>query len=242
MDFSQTLRERLDPTALHFKSISVERFRPIQELAVDFGHHNVITGFHGTGKTSLLHLLAGIAGTDNATRLIAGEKVGRIEVVLGAGNEEYRFTATDSFDAEAIDSFKATLPDGKRANLAMTDYYVEQFQHGCVDYDTFQSMLSHFFERSGHKFPHVFTRPGHGARIDPGSGISQAIRLLLLGSMHDGPLLLEHPETSLDHRNKLILSRMIATRHKQTFAVTYSEEWPLEIHKNIDLDKKGVDK
>jgi hypothetical protein len=201
----------------------------------------VITGFHGTGKTSLLHLLTGIAGTNQASDLIANEKVGRVKVVLGAGNEEFTFEAKDRFDRDALDSFKATLPDGKRANLGLTDYYVEQFQHGCINYDTFQDTLAFFFERTGHKLQ-VFPRPGVGVRSDPGSGVSQAIRLFLLHAMEGGPLLMEHPETSLDHRNKILCSMILCSHRKQTIAVTYAEEWVTQVHKNIDLDKITVDK
>lgn len=241
MDFAKTMVERLNPSALHFKSIEVEAFRPIRELAVEFAHHNVITGFHGTGKTSLLHLLAGVAGNQNSSDLIADEPIGRLKVVLGAGNEEFVFEARDRFDRNALDEFKATLPNGKRANLATTDHYIEQYQYGDINYDTFQACLNEFLARTRNNIM-VFPNPGVSVKTQPGSGISQAIRLFLVNAMEGGPLLLEHPETSLDHRNKILCSMMLCTAEKQTIAVTYADEWVSKVHKNIDLDKIKVDK
>lgn len=234
IDLNQQVAERLDPSALHFKSISVEGFKVIKAFENTFKHHNIIRGMNGVGKTTLLHLLAGIAGGDRATDLIADQKVGRFEVVLGAGNEEYRFTTTKVFDREAIQAFKSTLPEGKRVNYALTEYYYERFQEGRCDYATFEEQMRYFFERTK-LTPRVFIKPGEGARIDPGSGVKNAIRLIMLASMRGGPLLLDHPEMSLDSRNKALLSAMVLSGDKQTISVTHATEWGTRVEKNIEM-------
>lgn len=228
------MSERLAPTALHFKSVFVEGFRTITPREFIFQQHNVIRGYHGVGKTSLIHLLAGVAGNDEATSLIAGEPVGRVEVVLGAGNEEFRFEARDSFDADALAAFKASLPAGKRANYAMSEFYYERFQFGECDYGEMAETLAEFWKKSGHR-PFINIRPASGGRMDNGSGINQAIRLIFMNSMKGGPLMLDHPEGSLDSRNKRILTNMLLQGGKQTIVVTHCTEWGSGIEKKFEM-------
>jgi ATPase subunit of ABC transporter with duplicated ATPase domains len=234
IDLDKQVREPLDPTALHVKWIEVERYRPIREFADDFGHHTVIRGMNGVGKTSLLNLISGVAGSDLATDLIADHDIGRLKIVLGAGNREYVYEAKDRLDRKSLDAFKAELPDDKRVNMAMSGFYYERFQYGRCDFATFDKSLRFFMDRTGHT-PMVWDRPGRGAAIDPGDGVKRAIQLLYLASMRGGPLLLDLPEGSLDHRNKILMSMMIMSGDKQTITVTHSDEWGREATKKIEM-------
>lgn len=228
------MSDRLDASALHFKSVSVEGFRGIRGADMEFQHHNIIVGLNGVGKTTMLNLLGGIAGSDTATELVAGQKIGSIKMVLGAGNEEFVFEAKDFLDPKEIAAFKATLPEGKRANYGLTDNYFERYQYGEGHAETFHASLERFWKLFGSK-PHVFVTPGRSVKMDPGSGVEQAIRLLYLSSFREGPLLIDNPETSLDHWNKHHLSVMVQDRWKQTISVTHSYEWADSIKNKINM-------
>ncbi len=225
---------RLSPTALHFKSLTVEGFRSIKPREFVFQQHNVIRGYHGVGKTSLIHLLAGVAGSDAATSLIADEPIGRLEVVIGAGNEEFRFEAKDVLDVAALTEFKESLPTGKRANFALSGFYYERFQYGECDYAEMAETLNQFWKTTGHR-PFVNFRPGIGGRMDNGSGINQAIRLIFMNSLKGGPLMLDHPEGSLDYRNKRLMANMLREGGKQTIVVTHCTEWGTGTEKKFEM-------
>lgn len=76
---------------------------------------NLLIGINGCGKTTVLDLIAGLTGTDAATRLLLGETVKyvRIDVCWNASEHVVRketLEMTDGFHATEIAAFKAKLP------------------------------------------------------------------------------------------------------------------------------------
>lgn len=87
----------------------------------------VLVGENGSGKTTTLDVIAGMAGTDKATELVAGRKVDFAQIVLrdGVGGETHTLTLEKEFDPDRIDAFKQGLPE--RVSYTVTEQWGDRY-------------------------------------------------------------------------------------------------------------------
>lgn len=107
----------------------------------------VIIGLNGSGKTTILNLIAGLSGNDLATTLISGQLVDYAEIAIVDGKNEYIYETTNKFDYDSIVEFKKTLPT--RTSYVLPHNYddhrfVTEVRDGKQLFDDMKTWLAYF--------------------------------------------------------------------------------------------------
>jgi ABC-type cobalamin/Fe3+-siderophores transport system ATPase subunit len=208
-----------------------------------------VIGACGGGKTTLLNLIAGVAGSDEATALVAGRPVGSFKLVLREGDELYEFIARDRFKSSDIADFKATLP--KRVSY-LTDGHGIDFPTSQVDVATGIRRFKNFlkFHNGGSVERSVFYSPNH-RRVwaDFGGGYNHVLSVLLNDSTPGTPILIDDPVRHLDLWAQRLLIDMMVNEDRQFIFTTHSPEafWTdsadvIDVSRRGKKNKKNIDK
>jgi len=205
----------------------------------------IILGLNGSGKSTVLNLLAGLSGNDLATRIISGQPVGYAKIVIIDKNEEYTYETKDNFDYDSIIEFKKTLPT-RTSYVLPHDYdehrFVTEIRDGEVLFSEMKTWLSCFSVPLEDCF---YFNEGKGAQFMMGQTSAQ--RYLFTMSFRKAP---EHTPMLLDYieRNVHVISRrnfhefysesddqqIIATTHCPTVLTHFMNE---HHYKVVDLTK-----
>lgn len=207
-------RQRSD--SFFIKTLNFDGFRG-SSRELDFGHVNFINGVNASGKTQLLNLIVGLTGVDAATELLKRDTFGEVEIILGSGNTEYRYSAKDRFDIGEIAEWKKTLPT--RSSMTASRRYIEPYIYDqSVDDAALVGMIKALNERS----PLYLSVGDMGAAIKVGGGFRQLIRHFKVLCTDSGPALINHGDSSLDHWNCAIFYQgMLDDLKKQYIFTSY---------------------
>ena len=213
--------------------LMIENFGPIARFDHKFNHSfQTITGMNGIGKSHVLNLIATLAGTDAATDLCVGLKIGRVYIHLLDNHTGERFSLTieNEIDRETIEEFKSLLGT-RRFNYGLPQDRSVKYAHGCCNYASLKRDIVHLLRNSG-TYPRITT--GQRAAIYMGSGLSQMIKLYHILNIENQPLMLDFPEIHLDSRAQSEIRIIISIRPQQIICVTHSPELSGMIPINMD--------
>jgi hypothetical protein len=223
------------------RSIEVKGFRAIDEFKQDFSMVNCIVGYNACGKTTLLSLLAGICGTDEAQCLIEGERVDFCRVVVSHDSFRCTYSAEGVFDRESLLAFKKKLPH--RVNFALTEWG-RTFSSDCcspatasVNFDTYVG------QHDGREIGDFFRYSPRSGSVEmmSGDGHKQAMMLFLNDSINRVPVLYDNPGRYLDLVGKRLMMEMLIDERRQLF---YSNHFPEMLPSGehvIDMSQRALD-
>ncbi len=212
--------------------LEIENFGPIKHFYLDFKKDiQTICGANGTGKTHIMNLLATLAGNDAATEIYVGREIGRVRLVVGKdGHAGYpQIELKGKLHRQEIERFKDFLGED-RINYGLTEMLSQKYMHGSCNIATLQDNIKNLFERIDP--PHLMFTPGRQFAMLMGDGYQQALRLMILFSMENQPLIMEYPDRHIHIRAQRILLNMMFGLPQQIIYVTHSPEFIVD-HKNI---------
>lgn len=215
---------------LIIKKLMVRDLGPIKKLDLnfvtrtDFGgknnHDRIIVGMNGVGKTFVLNLLATLTGNDAATEILVNKKIGSVRLDVTLDGTPLVFESQGMLIREDIDKFKKLLGDS-RSNYGMNEYRVDDYRHGSCDYATTLRVIKDYLISDGSQ---VFNTRRHTYSMMLGDGNRQAISLINLTFMGDGPLLLDEPSRHMHLVVKRKMAKMLHECKRQVIFVTHCPE------------------
>ncbi len=213
--------------SLRIDSITVEGFRCIDNKTIVFPKkgHIAFIGRNGTGKSTILNLLATIAGNDHATNIFAGHLVGSIEVKFTLDDEiEMVYLTRDQLDRKSIMGFKSQLQDCTRINYAIHENNVDKFRCDSDDFATFSNWVRQHINTNR---PFLTTyKPGNrDIRVLTGDGTKRAFLLFCAMSYTGGPILLDNPSAHLHITNSGVIGNALRGLDVQVISASHDPEW-----------------
>lgn len=220
-------------SGLFLKRAIVEGLRPIKKFEATFDVSNTLIGPNGSGKTNFIHLLATVAGCDEATHLLKDEPIGYVRLEFQYDSNHLVFEAHDSLELSKIIAFKEQVSTHERINLGLAEDYLCRFAVDNIDHRAYHSNLRKLAEKCKDI---TFDYRGNGpVSLPHGDGRNQAFLLCLLAAQAGGILLVETPERHLDLYMKRHMSFVIQTGNKQIIQTTHSPEWIIDEAKIIEI-------
>lgn len=223
--------------SLRVLNVGVGGFGPLRSLEVGFNDDvNCIIGPNGCGKSTLLQLIAGICGTDEATVLIANQKVSYCELVVDLDNTEHVFSITDCFDEYAIMDFKMKLH--QRVSFPLTQYR-ESFISECVEIATAADRFNRYCDVIGVDPAFLYTPSERTAQFTSGDGVMNAFSLILADSPKGVPAMFDGPERHLHLISQRTLLDVLTVEEHQVFYSTHSPDMVWRNDELIELGNAG---
>jgi len=194
---------------------------------------NCFVGPNGCGKTTMLNLIAGVCGSDDANQLIAGKKVERCRIVIEDDGDEFVFVANDYFTDEALGRFKRRLPSRANYTSASAPSYVEE----SLDFIIARERYAEFLRAHGGRVNAVYNADRNSCAIYWGSAYRNVFGLMAMDT-EDSPYLIDNPDRSLDVRACGVLKRLLIERDRQLMFVTHSPEMMVMEYGLFDLSSQ----
>ena len=94
------------------KRVVIRGYKCLKRFQADFNPViNLMVGVNGSGKTTVLDVIAGMSGSDFATKLIAHKEVEYASILLEHLGKEYSLQLQGWFHEDQIEDFKRRLPE-----------------------------------------------------------------------------------------------------------------------------------
>lgn len=207
------------------RSLLVRNYLALKDIRILF-HPEVqmLTGTNGCGKTTVLRLLAGLAGTDEATRLVANQPIGEVELEIEDAGKTKTLHMTDKIDPKKVYKFKKWL--SKRVSFPITtggDSFVSECHPKATDKARLREIFAGVWRTDIQK-ELVYTSSSEPIRTNIGRGFTRAMSMILLNSPDEVPMLLDLPESSLDMAGKRMMIDILRDENRQMIIATHSPE------------------
>lgn len=209
---------------MHIDSVSITGFGPLRRrFDAKFRQHNCLIGMNGGGKTTVLSVIAGLSGTDEATGLIAGLEVGHARIKLVHQGHDFVFECEGIFDSEKITRFKAGLPH--RVSFPLTEWN-RGFISERIPTTVARRDFLIFGERHGGGTKGMFhySVEDSAVKMWSGDGYRHAVWMFLNDTPDDVPVLLDDPGRHLDFVAKRLMCEMLVDRQRQLVFATHHAE------------------
>jgi predicted ATPase len=194
---------------------------------------NCFVGINGSGKTTMLNLIAGVCGNDDANHLLVGKKVGRCRIVIEDDGDEFVFEASDYFRDEALGRFKRRLPSRANYTSASAPSYVDE----SVDFSTARTRYMEFLRGHGGRLNAAYSAQQNSCSVYWGSAYRNVFGLMAMDT-EDSPFLIDNPDRSLDVRACAIVKRMLIRQDRQLIYATHSPEMMVMEYGLFDLSSQ----
>jgi ATPase subunit of ABC transporter with duplicated ATPase domains len=209
-------------------------------FTTNFVKDNCVIGNCGGGKTMLLRLIAGVAGSDAATEILQDVEVGFFRIRLSQRKKVFQFETEGFFDLDKVAEFKATLPH--RVSFPLADWDGTAYPSEFCDPKLGRARFERFIAAHNDSKPFIIYSPTtRRASLEMGDGYTHALWLLLCQPPRGVPVLLDNPARHLDIWAKRMMLDYLTGGEHQVIFTTHDPEMVLhDGYTGANADQKVI--